>query len=583
VPRLTGMEISSTKAWRRAQRRGAVIALLLPVAACASTRDGGNNAAVVPQSALGSYLAARHAQIERDYGKAGQFLDHALATDSNNYDLIRRAFFLKLSEGRIEDAVPLAQRVVEIDGNSGLAALVILEQHIKAGRYDAAVEEATAIPRDGAQRFAVPLMQAWAEAGRGRPAPALQTLDVVGGTNGLQPLRDLHAALIDDYADRVDDAATAYDKIVGAGQPATWRVTELAGNFLERHGRAAEARQLYLRSANQPGLAEMAAVSIARVDAGTVPPRLIISPADGAAEGLFDLAGLLNQRDTSDAALIYARLALDLSPKFALAQLLIGEIRGAEDRSAEALAIYQSVDPSSPFHWMARLRAALELDALGRTDEAVAELKAMAAERPSRPEPLVELGDILRAHKRFSEASTAYDGAIARTPDPKSGDWRLFYSRGVALERSGLWLRAEADLRYALQLQPDQPLVLNYLGYSWIDKGQNLTDALGMIQRAVQLRPNDGYIVDSLGWAYFRIGDYPQATRYLERAIELLPEDPTINDHLGDAYWRSGRVAEARFQWRRALQFQPEAEEVKGIQGKLDHGLGVVPETVSGG
>ena len=220
-----------------------------------------------------------------------------------------------------------------------------------------------------------------------------------------------------------------------------------------------------------------------------VPAPIIASPAAGAAEGLFDLASLLNQPETADAALVYARLALDLSPNFPLAQMLVGEIREDQDRPSDALALYQAVDPKSPYAWLARLRAALDLDALGRTDEAVAQLKAMAAERPGDAEPMVALGDMLRSHKRFAEAVTAYDGAIARTPDPQARDWRLFYSRGVALERSGAWPRAEADLKRALELQPDQPLVLNYLGYSWIDKGENLQDALGMIKRAVQLRP----------------------------------------------------------------------------------------------
>jgi len=570
--------IGQRRSWQ--QVAGASIVAL--IAACAPTSPPAADAPAAPQSALGNYLAARHAQVERDYGNAAQFLDHALASDSGNYDLIRRTFLLRLSEGRIADAVPLAQRVVDIDGRSGLAGLVLLEQDIKAGKYDAAAQEAAAMPRDGAQRFAVPLLQAWAEAGRGQPAPALQALDSTGGANGLQPLRDLHAALIADYTDQVDEATRAYDKIVGGTQPLTWRVTELAGNFMERHARGAAARGLYERSARQ-GLADVASAGIARIAQGKVPARIIASPADGAAEALFDLAGLLNQRETVDAALVYARLALDLTPNFALAQLLVGEIRDGEDRPADALALYRAVDANSPFYWMARLRIALELDALDRTDEAVAQLQSMAAERPKSADALVELGDILRAHKRFTEAAAAYDGAIARTADAQSGDWRIFYSRGVALERSGQWPRAESDLKHALQLQPDQPLVLNYLGYSWIDKGENLHDALGMIQRAVQLRPNDGYIVDSLGWAYFRLGDFAQATRYLERAIELLPEDPTINDHLGDAYWRTDRQAEARFQWHRALQFQPEAEEVRGIQAKLDHGLGAKPETVSGG
>ena len=574
------------KAWLCAALRCAAISAPVLLAACVAAKNQPQASApspTMPQSALGSYLAAHHAQLKHDYSDAARFLDRALAADSDNYDLIRRTFLLRLSEGRIAEAVPLARRIVAIDGNNGLAALILLEQDVKAGRYDIAANEAASMPREGALRFAVPLLQAWSEAGRGRPAPALQVLQTMGGTHGLQPLADIHAALIADYADHVDEANAAYQKLIGSAQPPTWRIAELVGNFYERHGRGAEARKLYERSGGQQGIADMAAEAIARVDRGTVPPRIIASPADGAAEGLFDLAGLLNQRETADAALVYARLALDLQPRFALAQLMVAEIRDSQGQSADALALYRSVDPKSPFSWLARLRAASELDALDRTDEAVAQLKAMAAERPNNSEPLSELGDILRAHKRFAEAAAAYDSALARTPNPKPSDWRLYYSRGVALERSGQWPRAEADLKRALALQPDQPLVLNYLGYSWIDRGENLTDALGMIKRAVELRPRDGYIVDSLGWAYFRLGDFPQATHYLERAIELLPEDPTINDHLGDAYWRVNRQAEARFQWRRALQFQPEADEVKGIEAKLDHGLGATPERVSGG
>lgn len=577
------MEIKLLSVGFRMPRHALAVSVLVTMAACVATNRQADVSLATPQSSLGSYLAARHAQVQHDYGNAARFLDRALANDSGNYDLVRRTFLLRLSEGRLADAVPLAQRVVDVDGRSGLAGLVLLEQDLKSGRYDEAAQAAASMSRDGALRFALPLLQAWAEAGRGRPAPALQALESIGGTNGLQPLRDLHAALIADFADQIDEAVAAYGKLIGGAQAPTWRVTELAGNFFERHGRSAEARRLYERSASQQGYTDVAALGLARIAHGVVPPRVIASPADGASEGLFDLAGLLNQRETVDAALVYARLALDLSPNFALAQLLIGEIRDSEARPADALALYQAVDPKSPYNWMARLRAALQLDALDRTDEAVAQLKGMAAERPNRAEALVELGDILRAHKRFGEAATAYDGAVGRTPEPQAGDWRIFYSRGVALERSGQWPRAETDLKHALTLQPEQPLVLNYLGYSWIDKGQNLRDALGMIQRAVQLRPNDGYIVDSLGWAYFRLGDFTQATHYLERAIELLPEDPTINDHLGDAYWRAGRQVEARFQWRRALQFQPEADEVKGIQAKLDHGLGTLPETVSGG
>jgi Flp pilus assembly protein TadD len=283
---------------------------------------------------------------------------------------------------------------------------------------------------------------------------------------------------------------------------------------------------------------------------------------------------MLNQRDTLDVALIYARLSLYLRPHFAIAQLLLAEIADELNHREQALALYRGVSGASPLAWSARLREAAMLDGLGRTEEGATLLRQMAAERPLDRQTQVELGDILRSHDRFKEAVAAYDAAFARFGKTQPRDWRLYYSRGIALERSQQWTRAEADLRRALELEPEQPLVLNYLGYSWIDQGVHLDQALRMVERAVALRPNDGYIVDSLGWAYYRLGHYNKATENLERAIELVPEDPTINDHLGDAYWRSGRRLEAKFQWNRALQFKPEAGEKTKIDAKLEHGLG---------
>lgn len=578
------MGMASILGWVRARRQLTVFPFLVVLGACAASgKPGDAPSAAAPQSAVGNYLAAQHAQFQRDYADAARFFARAVARKPSDDNLIRDTFVTRLAAGEIDQAVPLAQHLAAVDPHGSLAGLVLIVADIKAGKYDAAVRAAAEARRDGAQRFAVPLLEAWAQVGLKEPDAALKTLGALGGAQGLEPLRDFHAALIDDYSDRVAAAADAYQNLLRSSETSSWRVIELAGNFFERHGRAAEAERLYQRSAGQQGLSEVATIGLARIARGEVPSRLIASPADGAAEALFDLAGLLNQGDTADAALVYARLALDLAPHFALAQLLVGEIRDAEGWPAEALALYQSVDPKSSFAFMARLKAALELDALDRTDEAVAQLKTLAADYPTQSEPLVELGDILREHKRFAEAVTAYDGAIARTPHLRADDWRLFYSRGVALERSGQWPRAEADFKQALTLQPNQPLVLNYLGYSWIDRGENLHDALDMVQRAVQLRPNDGYIVDSLGWAYFRLGNFAEATRFLQRAVELLPEDPTINDHLGDAYWRTGQELLARYQWQHALQFKPDAEEAKDIEAKLSHGLSAMAGTTGSG
>ena len=198
----------------------------------------------------------------------------------------------------------------------------------------------------------------------------------------------------------------------------------------------------------------------------------------------------------------------------------------------------------------------------------------MVAENPRLVGAQVTLGDILRSKKRFGEAVTAYDEAIRRAAASGLPErWALFYDRGVALERSGEWARAEADLLHALEMKPDQPLVLNYLGYSWIDQGINLDEGMKMIRRAVDQRPDDGYIVDSLGWAFYRIGNFEDAVKNLERAIDLKPEDPTINDHLGDAYWRVGRTLEAKFQWAHARDLKPEAEELPKIEAKIANGL----------
>jgi Flp pilus assembly protein TadD len=216
---------------------------------------------------------------------------------------------------------------------------------------------------------------------------------------------------------------------------------------------------------------------------------------------------------------------------------------------------------------------AADLDALDRGDEAQKRLEEIVKADPKDLEAMLALGNLERGHKKFAECGEAYTKALDLIGKPEKGNWTVFYFRGICYERSKQWPKAEADLKKALELFPDQPHVLNYLGYSWIDQGVNLDEGMAMIKKAVAQRPDDGYIVDSLGWAYFRIGNYEEATKQLERAIGLKPEDPTINDHLGDAYWRVGRKLEATFQWAHARDLKPDPEELPKILQKLEHGL----------
>ncbi|MBV9374843.1 MAG: tetratricopeptide repeat protein [Alphaproteobacteria bacterium] len=535
----------------------------------APTVDKAETAAEAP---FGSYLAGRHAQHIRDYQSAVDWLEEALRSDPESPELITRTFLMEASVGRFDKAKSLAESELKLDSSDAMAELVLLVERVKAGDQAGAVARADALPQEGVHRFVRPLARAWTQMAIGDVAGADEALRAFDKFNGFAPLKFYQLGLLYDFAGNTEAAADNFKQALDASGQLNWRLTDSLANFYQRHGREDEATALYERFVKDNAGSELAESVLASRPKG-VPPPLIGSAEDGLAEALFDLASVVNQPETLDLALLYARCALELRPHMVLDQLLLADVLSAQNKPEQSLAILSEIPQSSPYSWSARLRIAANLELLDRTDEAVAQLKEMAAEEPARAGADMQLGDLLRGKKRFTEAVDAYDEAVRRfeaTGMPER--WSLYYSRGIALERSGQWNRAEADLQRALELKPDQPLVLNYLGYSWIDRGENLQRGLEMIQKAVELRPEDGYIVDSLGWAHYRLGDYSSAVQYLEKAIELVPEDPTINDHLGDAYWQSGRAVEARYQWRRALQFGPQDDEIKPIQAKLDGG-----------
>ena len=257
----------------------------------------------------------------------------------------------------------------------------------------------------------------------------------------------------------------------------------------------------------------------------------------------------------------------------AMALLSLGDLYEDLKKPDLAIKAYERVPATSSLSRNAEIQMAVDLDALDRTDDAKQRLQHVIAQRPKDSEAIIELGNIQRARKDFAGCADTYSKAIDTVPNPEKSNWVVFYFRGICYERSHQWPAAEADMKKALDLFPEQPLVLNYLGYSWVDQGVHLDQGMDMIRRAVEQRPDDGYIVDSLGWAYFRTGNYDEAVKNLERAVELKPEDPTINDHLGDAYWRVGRMLEAHFQWSHAKDLKPEPEDLPKIEAKLQNGL----------
>jgi tetratricopeptide (TPR) repeat protein len=529
--------------------------------------------AILDEAPFGAYLAGRHAQQVRDYTAAASWFEDALRADPESPELITRTFLMEASEGRFDRARTLAESDLKFDATDAVAELVLLIDRVQAGDKVGALARAEALPGDGVHRFVGPLARAWTRMAMGDLAGADTALQEFDKFNGFAPLKCYQLALVYDFAGRADLAEENFNKTLEATGQLNWRLIDAMANFYVRHGRDDEAQALYRRFIRDNAGSELAESVLAGKPAEPV-TALTGSPEDGLAEALFDLASVVNQPETIDLALLYARSALELRPHLLLAQLLLSDVLSAESKPEQSLAILEEIPPNSPYSWSARLRVAANLEMLGRTDEAIAQLKAMATEEPGRAGAEMQLGDLLRGKKRFTEAVEAYDEAARRFQAAGMPErWSLRYSRGIALERSGQWQRAEADFLHALELKPDQPLVLNYLGYSWIDRGENLERGLKMIEKAVELRPEDGYIVDSLGWAHYRLGEYSSAVQYLEKAIELVPEDPTINDHLGDAYWQNGRPIEARYQWRRALQFGPQEDEVKPIEAKLDRGI----------
>ena len=529
------------------------------------------------ETPFGAYLAGRHAQHMRDYQAAASWFEDALRADPASPELITRTFLMEASIGRFERARALADSELKLDASDAVAQMVLLIDRVEAGDKPAALMRAEALPREGVHRFVGPLARAWTRMAVGEIAAADEALQEFDKFNGFAPLKYYQLGLIYDFAGRADLAEENFKKTLEASGQLNWRLTDAMANFYERHGRDDEAQALYQRFIKENAGSELAESVLASRPPGP-PSPLIGSAEDGLAEALFDLASVVNQPETLDLALLYGRFALELRPHLVLAQLLLADVLSAQNKPELSLAVLDQIPPGSPYSWSARLRVAANLEMLDRTDEAIAKLREMAAEAPTRAGAEMQLGDLFRSKKRFGEAVDAYDEAIHRFEAAGMSErWSLFYSRGIALERSGQWKRAEADLLHALELKADQPLVLNYLGYSWIDRGENLQRGLKMIEKAVELRPEDGYIVDSLGWAHYRLGEYASAVQYLEKAIELVPEDPTINDHLGDAYWQNGRPVEARYQWRRALQFGPQDDDIKPIQAKLDGGT--VPTT----
>lgn len=527
-------------------------------------------------STLGAYLAGQVAGARQDLTAAARFMLEVQAADPENKELLSLTFATCAAAGLMDDARRLAPAVVAANPQDGSALLVLAAGSAMQGDWQGVRADAARLASDGLAGALRALIAAWATLpDRGLDA-AKDALQPLARQPGIEVLLQLHLALMADVSGDVAEAKAAYEKALAvSADKRSLRLALLVGNFYERNGETATAVKLYqdfLAGGSGLGVVEAA---LQRAEAGGAAPKpLVGSAAEGMAEVLFQIASILAQESVLDPALIQVNLARELKPGFDGASMLLGEILQKQNRRAEAIAAYQSVAADSLHAWSAGLSLAEVYYDEKRVDEAVATYEQLAAAQPKDYQPLFLEGNILRAEQRFAEAADAYDRALARVGAPQRWHWPLFYYRGIAYERQGKWAEAEADFLKALELEPEQPQVMNYLAYSWTEQKVNLDRAREMLTRAVELRPQDGYIVDSLGWLLYRQKDYAGAVGYLERAVELEPGEAVINDHLGDAYWQVGRKREARVQWNRALSFAPADDlDEDAVRQKLEGGL----------
>ncbi len=524
-------------------------------------------------TSIGSYLAARHAERQRDHGSAARFLEQALAQEPGNFDLLQRTHAALVTEGRFAEAVIAARRIVETSPANPGANLTLAVEAVRNVRWDEAAQLIAEIPLQGINRLVMPLLRGWIEAGRGQ-RDAVDRLKPLADVADLKTIVDFHTALILDSVGRTEEAEAAFARLLAPGGRAPLRVIEAAVTFYASKGRSDEARAvLEAARSNFPDSLSLEAVNAAVV--GPAPPAFIASAQAGVAGALLDVATAVRGEGDGSLSLPFGRYALALSPNDPSMLLLVGDILDQQRRLEDANAYFARIPETSPVSWSARLRLAENLHQLGKTPEAITLLEAMAEQRADRVDALLTLGGLKRVQEKFAEAAAVYDRAVARIGTPDARHWGMFYARAISLERSKQWPKAEADFFKALELQPEQPDVMNYLAYSWVDQGQSqyFDRALKMLERAVELRPNSGHIIDSLAWAYYRLGRFADAVPLLERAVESLSQESVILDHLGDAYWRVGRIAEARYQWRRALETKPEPDAKLELEKKLVNGL----------
>ena len=521
-------------------------------------------------------LAARHARTRSDTASATDYYAKALSLDPANTSLLQRSYSAAATGGKMAAAIAAAKRYYETEDQPlPLAGLLLATGHVSAKEYDQAWTYIDRIKSDSYLGFAMPMIRAWGQAARNTPDASLAELAPLQSTQGLGDLFHIMSGMLNEYVGRKEDALIHYDLLAANIERQPLSVIRLVAAGYQRLGKSDTAKQVVEKFNQGRGTGiGLRAIADSLLEAELY--RKKITPAEGMAETYFAISQLLSQSPAnglSDVAVAFGQMAIYLNPDLPMGRWILGSTLSARQRFDESNALLSQIRKSDVTYLSSQMQIVDNYEGLGQRGDSLARLQAIAKDFPTVAEVQAAIGNLLRRDQKFAESVVAYDKALQLSTDAAAQDWTIYYGRGIALERTKQWVRAEADFKRALAINPDQPDVLNYLGYSWIDRGENQNEARRLIELAYSKSTENGFIVDSLGWAMYLAGDYSGAVTYLEKAVELEPGDPTLNDHLGDAYWKIGRKNEARFQWRHALTMKPEDKEKTKIQAKIEQGL----------
>lgn len=510
---------------------------------------------VAQDGVAGAYLAARLAGFASDYAAAAEYYGRLLQRDATNVQIVDSAMISYAMLGDFDRAGDAAARTLALRPDMQIARMVRMVRDIQEDNLDAA-QQALEEGLVGGPLLDG-MMMAWVKLANGTMSEALEAFDAIAQTPAFDVFAYTHKALA---LAMVGDFESAEAILSGeAHGPLRMNVTAIAAHAqvlaqLDRRDDALELLNAALAGGTSPVIEDLRD----RLAAGDeIPFDVIRTPRDGMSEAFATLAAVVDGEASATYTLLHSRAALAMRPDNVDAILLTADLLEEQEQFDLASDVLDGVPVDHPGFHLAEISRANVLMSADRGETAAEVLKSLAKSHPEEQQVHIALGDTLRRLERHQEASVAYETAVSMIETPSARDWFLIYARAITYERTDRWEQAEADFRWALELNPDQPHVLNYLGYSLVEKRRNLDEALEMIEKAVAARPEDGFITDSLGWVFYRLGRYGDAVAPMERAVELEPLDPVINDHLGDVYWAVGRKREAEFQWRRALSYVP--------------------------